>query len=117
MAVLCFRPGGTRRKEHGARRQGLPEIFTVRRGARIGKAGTKGDRGRGASQRRASEALRMMGQNQVDIQTAVHDRERYMLYSRQGTFQMRLQVLASTAAIYGGQVDIAILHQLVSALH
>jgi hypothetical protein len=65
-----------------SKEQGLPGNFATRRGACVGKAGAKGDRGRGASRRRASEALRLMGQNQVDIQTAVHGREKCMLYNR-----------------------------------
>jgi hypothetical protein len=55
--------------------EGLPDSINVRRGACVVKAGAKGDRGRGASRRRA---LRFDGQsksrgNKIDIQTAVQD--------------------------------------------
>jgi hypothetical protein len=52
-----FLAGGDMKEEQD---EGLPDSITVRRGACVGKAGAKGDRGR------ASEALRLTGQSKIE---------------------------------------------------
>jgi hypothetical protein len=72
--------GGIKR---GSKGEGLPGSFAARRRACLDKAVARKDRrtdDQGASRRYRKEGNKI---DKVDIQTAVHDRERYMLYNRQ----------------------------------
>jgi hypothetical protein len=76
--LLCFWPGGTKRIKRGTRTRGflvvsLPDAEPTWQGRREG----------GPRRAEVSKGKSRREENEVDIQTAVHGREKYMLYSRQ----------------------------------